>query len=116
MQDFTVSLLTREKQEYAKVKEVQSFNAHRKFYFIKDGKSKLLKLKKKVILGFFPKHKTTLEKYAKKKRLKWNSEKDMIHLFRYYEELTNATALSSCLLYTSPSPRDTTLSRMPSSA
>ena len=26
------------------------------------------------------------------------------------------TAVSSCLLYTSPSPRDATLSRMPSSA
>ena len=95
VQDFTVSLLTREQQEYAKVKEVQRFNSHRNYYLIKNGKSKLLKLKKKAILGFFPRHKTTLEKYAKKKRLKWSSEKDMIHLFQYYEELTHSDALSS---------------------
>ena len=30
--------------------------------------------------------------------------------------LTEYTGLSTCLLYTSPSPRDATLSRMPSSA
>ena len=29
---------------------------------------------------------------------------------------TNNTSISTCLLYTSPSPRDATLSRMPSSA
>ena len=32
------------------------------------------------------------------------------------EEFRNGVLLSSCLLYTSPSPRDATLSRMPSSA
>ena len=32
----------------------------------------------------------------------------------YYE--TKATIFNACLLYTSPSPRDATLSRMPSSA
>ena len=31
-------------------------------------------------------------------------------------EITNADAVHPCLLYTSPSPRDATLSRMPSSA
>ena len=39
----------------------------------------------------------------------------------YYEELSlgdavNMERLNNCLLYTSPSPRDATLSRMPSSA
>ena len=34
VQDFTVSLLTREQQEYAKVKEVQRFNSHRNYYSV----------------------------------------------------------------------------------
>ena len=33
-----------------------------------------------------------------------------------FKSLTGHTILESCLLYTSPSPRDATLSRMPSSA
>ena len=35
---------------------------------------------------------------------------------RYTNERSNVALISSCLLYTSPSPRDATLSRMPSSA
>ena len=35
---------------------------------------------------------------------------------RAYEMTMNAIDASDCLLYTSPSPRDATLSRMPSSA
>ena len=34
----------------------------------------------------------------------------------YDERIQNAILFNSCLLYTSPSPRDATLSRMPSSA
>ena len=33
-----------------------------------------------------------------------------------YEDLTNSDETIGCLLYTSPSPRDRTRSRMPSSA
>ena len=33
-----------------------------------------------------------------------------------HSRLTSSSSLSTCLLYTSPSPRDATLSRMPSSA
>ena len=35
---------------------------------------------------------------------------------RWYEFLPNQDMLNTCLLYTSPSPRDRTRSRMPSSA
>ena len=35
---------------------------------------------------------------------------------RDYEDRTDLALLTICLLYTSPSPRDATLSRMPSSA
>jgi len=95
VQDFHVSLTTREKQAYGKVNEVQSFYPHRNYYFVKNGKSKLLKLKKKPILAFFPTHKSTLEKYVKKYKLKWNSEKDLVRLFTYYEDIAITTALSS---------------------
>ena len=95
VQDFHVSLTTREKQVYGKVNEVQSFNAHRNYYFLKDGKSKPLKLKKKSILSFFPTHKKGLESYAKKHRLQWNKERDLVDLFTYYEELVNTVSLSS---------------------
>ena len=39
-----------------------------------------------------------------------------INMLRQYEETFKRGALNICLLYTSPSPRDATLSRMPSSA
>ena len=38
-----------------------------------------------------------------------------VHIFSQYNEINNKY-LSTCLLYTSPSPRDGLLSRMPSSA
>ena len=37
-------------------------------------------------------------------------------LVPYVEEFANRNDIKICLLYTSPSPRDATLSRMPSSA
>ena len=45
-------------------------------------------------------------------RVLFEFEKSEKYLKRFSEENTK----SSCLLYTSPSPRDATLSRMPSSA
>ena len=38
------------------------------------------------------------------------------HAEREYSESVSYKCIKSCLLYTSPSPRDATLSRMPSSA
>ena len=43
-----------------------------------------------------------------------NFEKDFIHTFHVEGQLSHK--YPDCLLYTSPSPRDATLSRMPSSA
>ena len=44
----------------------------------------------------------------------------VMHAFKYEENLTveelKTKLFKTCLLYTSPSPRDATLSRMPSSA
>ena len=39
---------------------------------------------------------------------------DSVHRFEI--DITDSAAVSACLLYTSPSPRDRTRSRMPSSA
>ena len=48
----------------------------------------------------------------------WNGWNDDVALIRFREPVEGVTPydLYSCLLYTSPSPRDATLSRMPSSA
>ena len=55
--------------------------------------------------------------------LKWTVERDAKDVRRLLEWLPEARSsrerkalLQRCLLYTSPSPRDATLSRMPSSA
>ena len=45
-----------------------------------------------------------------------NSSKDMVEKVKFLEFNFFHHVLRSCLLYTSPSPRDATLSRMPSSA
>ena len=39
-----------------------------------------------------------------------------VHVMIYGQSLVNKSAVNICLLYTSPSPRDRTRSRMPSSA
>ena len=47
----------------------------------------------------------------------WNLHREIIGLHREIADLRKDTAQQiACLLYTSPSPRDATLSRMPSSA
>ena len=48
--------------------------------------------------------------------IKGLSEETTTGVHRLYERVKNGTLLMPCLLYTSPSPRDATLSRMPSSA
>ena len=53
-----------------------------------------------------------LEKFAKKHNLKIGTIADLIH----YRNINEKSVEKICLLYTSPSPRDATLSRMPSSA
>ena len=50
----------------------------------------------------------------------FSTDENPVHTYTnpgtYTVELTGANGCGSCLLYTSPSPRDATLSRMPSSA
>ena len=59
--------------------------------------------------------KVTSEMADKSEKFVQNDEGGVMKV-KVEEELVKSPALSSCLLYTSPSPRDATLSRMPSSA
>ena len=45
-----------------------------------------------------------------------NSYRGLVKMMKSAEGARNFSQCDSCLLYTSPSPRDATLSRMPSSA
>ena len=49
-------------------------------------------------------------------RLETARPEDALEMLTYAEQLQKATTYLSCLLYTSPSPRDPKTSRMPSSA
>ena len=57
----------------------------------------------------------TLSDIIKYKKEEVNTKKKLLTLTQIKEESSNYNP-TSCLLYTSPSPRDTILSRMPSSA
>ena len=73
----------------------------------------------KVLLGLFEKeiNDDSPKLILKKKYIStdWDSFELILEDF-LKNECKNITHPSSCLLYTSPSPRDTLLSRMPSSA
>ena len=49
-------------------------------------------------------------------KLEWNRASGMISRVALFDGIRWNEILPSCLLYTSPSPRDRTRSRMPSSA
>ena len=55
-------------------------------------------------------------KKANKSGLRLSVFKSSKHLYAQVIDDEKGVTLCSCLLYTSPSPRDATLSRMPSSA
>ena len=59
----------------------------------------------------------TLKEYDKlKERSKYITDRNLIGCIDKIEELVRALRKHICLLYTSPSPRDLSTSRMPSSA
>ena len=68
-----------------KNEELRKFYSKRNYYLIKDKKSTLLKLKKKSLFSFLG-HKSELENFSKKEKLKLSSEADLIKLFTFYEE------------------------------
>ena len=64
----------------------------------------------------YNKTKELLKKYPDLKGFEGSSANDVVGIGRAVEELGLTDKTCVCLLYTSPSPRDATLSRMPSSA
>ena len=86
MEVFFTTIITWEKERYAKTIEVQSFSNKSHFYFIQNGKSKLIKLKKKSILALFPDHKSMLEKFAKQNQLKFTKINDLIEILTGYDQ------------------------------
>jgi len=82
---FFTTIITREKERYAETIEVQSFSNKSHFYFIQNGKSKLVKLKKKSILALFPDHKSILEKFAKSNQLKFTNVNDLMKILTDYD-------------------------------
>ena len=85
---------------------------------------KLIPSIKSVVISNYPGKKFIKNKYKFKKInfFKWNElmqtnvEKIDFERFDFETELAILYSSGTCLLYTSPSPRDATLSRMPSSA
>ena len=63
------------------------------------------------IFDFPPNHHILNSKYVKEDNLR-----SFCGVINIYNFLSDSLKYNSCLLYTSPSPRDATLSRMPSSA
>ena len=90
VQDYQVRLSQREKEVYAKKEIVESFTKSPNYYLVKNNKAQSIKLKKKQLLGLFKDQEAAIKKFAKKNRLKLNSEKDLIAILGYYESLTQA--------------------------
>ncbi len=87
VQDYQVRLSEREKQTYAKKEIVQSFTKSPNYYLVKNNKAQSVRLKKKHLLGLFKDQESAIKKFAKKNGMKLNSEKDLISLLNYYENL-----------------------------
>ena len=68
-----------------KNEELKKFYSKRNYYLIKEKKATLLKLKKKSLFSFLG-HKSELDSFSKKEKLKLSSEADLIKLFTFYEE------------------------------
>lgn len=91
LQDFMITISNREITTYAKKETKQSFAKKPIYYLVKNGKSKLFRLKKKDILGLFDKHASNLKSIAKKQKMKLNSEADLVRFIGFYEDFNNAT-------------------------
>jgi len=83
---FHTSIVTTEKERYAGTIEVREFDNKSNYFFVQNGKKKLIKLKKKSILALFPEHKLILEKFAKSNRLKFSKTTDLIKILTDYDQ------------------------------
>ena len=81
-----------------------------KVYYEKDSDLELIKSKKIAIFGYGS------QGHAHALNLKDSGVRDLAIALREGSSSSEKARLKVCLLYTSPSPRDRTRSRMPSSA
>lgn len=90
---FHTSIITTEKERYAETIEEKSFSNKSNYFFVENGKKKLIKLKKKNILALFSDHKSVLEKFAKSNKLKFTKLKDLKKILMDYDQflVTNKT-------------------------
>ena len=88
IQDYQVRLSEREVQTYGRKEIVESFIKSPSYYLVENNKMQTIKLKKKHILSLFKDQEVAIKKFAKKKGMKLNSEKDLVAVLGYYESLT----------------------------
>jgi len=85
VESFTAKIQVKVIHNVGKDQELKRFHGKRNYYLIKDKKITLIKSKKKSLFALLG-HKSELEKFAKKEKLKLTSEADLIKLFTFYEE------------------------------
>lgn len=88
------SLITIEREQYAKTIEIKKFVKHNKLYFVQNGEKRIFKLKKKKVIALFPELKKELEKYIKQKRLDLTTEEGAIKLFEYVNQRNSVSILT----------------------
>lgn len=85
VEDFISKIEVKVINNVGKKEEIKRFYSKRNYFLIKDKKITLLKTKKKSLLNLLG-HKSELESYIKKEKLKLSSEADLVQLFAFYEE------------------------------
>ena len=85
VEDFIAKIDTKVINNVGKNEELKRFHSKKNYYLIKDRKPTLLKLKKKSLLALLG-HKSELESFIKKEKIKLSTETDLIKLFTFYEE------------------------------
>lgn len=87
IQDFSVTLNTREKEIYAGKVIVKKFIPRPKYFLIKDGIVKYFKLKKKELLKLLDDKGNFLKNHITTNKLKLDREIDLIELFEFYDSI-----------------------------
>lgn len=85
VEDFISKIETKVINNVGKKEEIKRFYSKKNYFLIKDKKPTLLKLKKKSLLALLG-HKSELERFMKKEKIKLSTEADLIKLFTFYEE------------------------------
>lgn len=85
VEDFISKIETKVINNVGKNEELKRFYSKKKYFLIKGRKPILLKVKKKSLLALLG-HKSELERFMKKEKIKLSSEADLVKLFTFYEE------------------------------